>query len=34
VTRVDAFRCLVRTNQWRLASPLRVHGPNYDFNLR
>lgn len=34
VTRVGAFRYLVRTNQSRLASPLRVHSPNYDFTLR
>jgi chitosanase len=34
LTRVGAFSYLVRTNQWRLASPLRVHSPNYDFNLR
>lgn len=34
VGRVDAFRYLVRTKQWRLASPVRVHTPDYDFRLR
>lgn len=34
VGRVDAFRYLVRTKQWRLASPIRVRTPDYDFTLR
>lgn len=34
VERVDAWRYLVRTRQWRFASPVRVHTPNYDFRLR
>ena len=34
VGRVDAWRYLVRTRQWRLASPVRVRTPNYDFRLR
>jgi chitosanase len=33
VTRVDAWKYLVRTRQWRLASPVEVHIPDYDFKL-
>jgi chitosanase len=33
VTRVDAWKYLVRTGQWRLASPVEVHIPDYDFKL-
>ena len=34
VERVDVWRYLVRTKQWRLASPVRVRTPNYRFRLR
>jgi chitosanase len=34
VHRVDAWSYLVRTRQWRLSSPVRVHSPDYDFELR
>jgi len=34
VGRVDAFRYLLRTRQWRLASPLRVRTREYDLRLR
>ncbi len=34
VTRVDAWMYLVRTGQWRFASPVRVNTPNYRFRLR
>ena len=34
VGRVDAWRYLVRTGQWRLASPLRVSTRDYRFKLR
>jgi chitosanase len=34
VTRADAWLYLVRTGQWKLASPIRVHVPNYDLTIR
>ncbi len=34
VGRVDAWMYLVRTGQWRFASPVRVHTPDYRFRLR
>jgi chitosanase len=33
VTRADAWLYLVRTGQWWLASPIRVHVPNYDLTI-
>ena len=34
VTRVGAWSYLVKTRQWRLASPVRVNAPDYDFTIR
>jgi chitosanase len=34
VHRADAWLYLWRTKQWRLASPLRVHSPEYDLTIR
>jgi chitosanase len=34
VERADVWRQLVRTGQWRLAAPIRVHTPNYQFRIR
>jgi chitosanase len=34
VERADVWRQLVNTGQWRLASPIRVHTPNYNFTIR
>src|SRR4051812_24259803 len=34
VHRADAWLYLWRTKQWRLASPLRVHSPEYDLTIK
>jgi chitosanase len=34
VERADVWRQLVETGQWQLASPVRVHTPNYNFTIR
>jgi chitosanase len=34
VERADVWRQLVDTGQWKLASPVRVHTPNYNFTIR
>jgi virginiamycin B lyase len=34
VERADVWRQLVETGQWSLASPIRVHTPNYNFTIR
>src|SRR3954449_3057287 len=34
VHRADAWLYLWRTGQWRLASPLRVHSPEYDLTIK
>jgi chitosanase len=34
VHRADAWLYLWRTRQWRLASPLRVHSPEYDLTIK
>ena len=34
VERADVWRQLVDTGQWKLASPIRVHTPNYNFTIR
>src|SRR3954453_5682057 len=34
VERADVWRQLVETGQWKLASPVRVHTPNYNFTIR
>jgi hypothetical protein len=34
VERADVWRQLVDTGQWKLASPIRVHTPNYHFTIR
>jgi chitosanase len=34
VHRADAWLYLWRTNQWRLASPVRVHSPDYDLTIK
>jgi chitosanase len=33
VTRADAWAYLLRTRQWSLSSPIRVHSPNYDLTI-
>jgi chitosanase len=34
VERADVWLQLLRTGQWRLASPIRVHTPNYQFTIK
>jgi chitosanase len=34
VERADVWRQLVDTGQWKLASPIRVHTPNYNFTIK
>lgn len=34
VHRADAWRYLLKTRQWQLKSPIRVHSPDYDLTIR